>query len=155
MPRSRESSERFSIDILLVAAGTLLGVVAGYVVGGTVGRVTAHRVKRALKRRRRRRGRLRPDDWSDDLTDALEARAMDAIRENPVLARRAIRARVLGPGIVELEGAVESPAERLRAGQLVRRLGGVTDVVNRLLVTGIDIPAPVVSDPDSPRAARG
>ena len=155
MKRIRAESDRSALDLLVVALGAALGVAVGYVVGGSIGRMTAHRVKRALKRRRRRRGALRPGDWTDDNAETLEARAVDALRGNPVLARRPVRVRVLAPGLVELAGRVESEAERQRAGQLVRRLADVTDVINRLLVTGVDGPAVGVPGPGSPRAARG
>lgn len=154
MHRDRSETGTSSLDLLVVAFGAALGLVAGYLVGGTVGRVTAHRVKRALKRRRRRRGRLRPGDWTETEAKSLEARAVDALRGNPVLARRPVRVRVLAPGVVEIAGSVESPAELQRAGQLVRRLGGVTHVINRLLVKGVDAPV-AVPGPSSPRAARG
>lgn len=156
MSRDRDAAERTTtLDLLVVAAGAALGVLAGYVASGSLGRATAHRVKRALKRRRRRRGVLRPGDWTDDDAEHLEARAVDALRGNPVLARRPIRVRTLGPGLLELAGLVESSAEAQRAGQLVRRLAGVRDVINRLLVPGVDTPVAVVPGPSSPRAARG
>jgi len=153
--RIRAESDSSTLDLLVVAAGAALGLVAGYLVNESLGRVTAHRVKRALKRRRRRRGALRPGDWTDDNSEALEARAVDALRGNPVLARRPIRVRTLGPGLVELSGLVESQAEVQRAGQLVRRLPAVTTVINHLLVRGVDTPVGVVPGPGSPRAARG
>ena len=155
MKRIRAESDSSTLDLLVVAAGAALGLVAGYLVNESLGRVTAHRVKRALKRRRRRRGALRPGDWTDDNSEALEARAVDALRGNPVLARRPIRVRTLGPGLVELSGLVESQAEVQRAGQLVRRLPAVTTVINHLLVRGVDTPVGVVPGPGSPRAARG
>lgn len=156
MSRDRDAAERTTtLDLLVVAAGAAFGVLAGYVASGSLGRATAHRVKRALKRRRRRRGVLRPGDWTDDDAEHLEARAVDALRGNPVLARRPIRVRTLGPGLLELAGLVESSAEAQRAGQLVRRLAGVRDVINRLLVPGVDTPVAVVPGPSSPRAARG
>lgn len=154
MTRYESESGTSTLDLLVVAFGAAAGLVAGYLVGGAVGRVTAHRVKRALKRRRRRRGRLRPGDWTEREAESLEARAVDALRGNPVLARRAVRVRVLAPGLVELAGRVESAAELQRAGQLVRRLPGVTRIVNRLLVelpdAAVDVPGP-----GSPRTARG
>ncbi len=156
MSRSRPPSDRTTtFDLLVVTAGAALGALAGYVWGGQFGRMTAHRVKRALKRRRRRRGHLRPGDWTDDDAEHLVARTVDALRGNPVLARRPIRVRSLGPGLVELAGLVESPAEVQRAGQLARHLAGVRDVINRLLVPGIDTPVAEVPGPSSPRAARG
>jgi hypothetical protein len=144
-----------TFDLLVVAAGAALGALAGYVWGGQFGRMTAHRVKRALKRRRRRHGHLRPGDWTDDDAGNLVARAVDALRGNPVLAGRPIRVRSLGPGLLELAGLVGSPAEVQRAGQLARRLTGVRDVINRLLVPGVDTPVAEVPGPRSPRAARG
>ena len=155
MKRIRAETDRSTLDLLLVALGAAAGVAVGFLVGGSFGRMTAHRVKRALKRRRRRRGEIRPGDWTDDNSETLEARAVDALRGNPVLARRPIRVRVLAPGLVELAGRVESSAERQRAGQLVRRLTDVTDVINRLLVAGVDTPAVAEPGPGSPRAARG
>ncbi len=150
-----EPDETSTLDILVVGAAAAFGVLAGYVWGGQFGRMTAHRVKRALKRRRRRRGHLRPGDWTDDDGRNLEARAVDALRGNPVLAKRPIRVRCLGPGLLELEGLVESAAEAQRAGQLSRRLVGVRHVINRLLVPGVDTPVASVPGPSSPRAARG
>ena len=155
MKRIRAETDRSTLDLLLVALGAAAGVAVGFLVGGSFGRMTAHRVKRALKRRRRRRGEIRPGDWTDDNSETLAARAVDALRGNPVLARRPIRVRVLAPGLVELAGRVESSAERQRAGQLVRRLADVTDVINRLLVAGVDTPAAPEPGPGSPRAARG
>ena len=156
MSRNRSESDRTtSFDLLAVAAGALAGMFAGYVWGGQFGRMTAHRVKRALKRRRRRRGRLRPGDWTDRDAENLVARTVDALRGNPVLARRPIRVRALGPGLIELAGRVESAAEVQRAGQLAHRLAGVRDVINRLLVPGVDTPVAEVPGPRSPRAARG
>ena len=155
MKRIRAETDRSTLDLLLVALGAAAGVAIGYLVGGSFGRMTAHRVKRALKRRRRRRGVLRPGDWTDDDAEHLVARAVDAIRGNPVLAKRPIRVRTLGPGLLELAGLVESPAEAQRAGQIARRLSGVKDVINRLLVPGVDTPVAVVPGPSSPRAARG
>jgi hypothetical protein len=153
--RIRAESASSTLDLLLLAAGATLGVVAGYVASGTFGRFTAHRVKRGLKRRRWRRGVLRPGDWSDDAADTLTARVLDALWAHPVLALRPIRVRVLGPGLLELAGHVDSHAEGQRAGQLVRRLPGVKELINRLLVPGVDTPVAVVSGPSSPRAARG
>jgi hypothetical protein len=156
VPRSRTETDRTTtLDLLVVAAGAALGVLVGYVASGSLGRATAHRVKRALKRRRRRRGVLRPGDWTDDDAEHLEARVVDALRGNPVLAKRPIRVRILGPGLLELAGLVESAAEAQRAGQLARRVAGVRDVINRLLVPGVDTPVAVVPGPSSPRAARG
>ena len=155
MKRIRVETDRSTLDLLLVALGAAAGVALGYLVGVSIGRMTAHRVKRALKRRRRRRGAIRPGDWTDDNAATLEARAVDALRGNPVLARRPIRVRVLAPGLVELAGRVESSAERQRAGQLVRRLADVTDVINRLLVAGVDTSAVAEPGPGSPRTARG
>jgi hypothetical protein len=153
--RIRAGSPSSLLDLLLLAAGAALGAAVGYVASGSFGRVTAHRVQRGLKRRRWARGDLRPGDWSDDDADTLTARVLDLLWAHPVLARRAIRVRVLGPGLVELAGHVESHAEGERAGQLVRRLPGVRELINRLLVPGVDTPVPVVSGPSSPRAARG
>ena len=56
---------------------------------------------------------------------------------------------------MELAGRVESGAERQRAGQLVRRLADVTELIDRLLVAGVDTPAVAEPGPGSPRAARG
>ena len=155
MKRIRAESASSTLDLLLLAAGAALGVVAGYVASGTFGRFTAHRVKRGLKRRRWQRGLLRPGDWTDDAADTLAARALDALWGHPVLAQRPIRVRVLGPGLVELAGYVDSHAEGQRAGQLVRRLPGVKELINRLLVPGVDTPVAVVPGPSAPRPARG
>lgn len=156
MTRIRQPSDRDgTFDLLVVGAAAALGVLAGYIAGGQFGRMTAHRVKRALKRRRRRRGHLRPGDWTEGDAENLVARAVDALRGNPVLAKRPIRVRCLGPGLLEVAGLVESTAEGQRAGQLIRHLDDVRHVINRLLVPGVDTPVGSVPGPSSPRAARG
>ena len=84
-------------DLLLLMTGAGIGLVAGYFAGERVGRVNARRVAGALERWTAR-GR-RPDrPWTDEEAEQLESRVLDALRRDAVLARRAVRVRVLEGG---------------------------------------------------------
>jgi len=137
-------------DFLAAAAGAVLGLAAGFVVAGSVGRLNAHRVKDAV---RRWRDRPRGGIWTADAAERLEARVLDALARDVVLARRPIRVTVLGQGLVELTGRVASAAEVGLAGDIVQDVAGVTTVLNHVLVDGADAGVGVPG-PRAPRAAR-
>lgn len=66
--------------------------------------------------------------------DELEARVLEAFRNDPTLAARAIDIGAIGPGIIELAGWVQAPSETDYALVLARGVPGVAGVVNRLAV---------------------
>lgn len=154
MSRARTDSAFRAGDLLTVAAGALLGLALGYLAGESVGRVNLRRIAAALERWRNR-PRRRPGPWTTEDTEWLEAGVLDALKRDVVLARRAVRVRALGEGIVELSGRVAHPSEVELAGDLVRALDGVDTVINHLLVTGVDDTVVRVPGPSAPRAARG
>ena len=140
-------------DLLAGLAGAVLGLTVGYVLAGSVGRVNAHRIKNAY-RRWRDRPPAHPSVWTEEEAERLQARVLDALGRDVVLARRPIRVAVLGLGLVELSGRVLHPSEVALAGDIVQRVAGVDTVLNHLLVEGVDRAAVGVSGPSTPRATR-
>jgi hypothetical protein len=136
---------------MAAVAGGMLGLAVGFVLGGSVGRVNAHRIKNAY---RSWRDRPRGDLWTDEAAERLEAAVLDALRRDVVLARRTIRVAVLGQGLVELTGRVQSAAEVALAGEVTERVPGVATLLNHLLVEGVDDSPVAVPGPSAPRAAR-
>ena len=144
-------------DLLLLMTGAGLGLVAGYFAAERVGRVNARRVAGALERwsaRVRRPASAGGGPWTDEDAERLESRVLDALRRDAVLARRAVRVRVLEGGIVELGGRVKHAGEVELAGDVVRAVPGVRTVLNHLLVPGADGEARPVPGPSTPLAAR-
>lgn len=139
---------------MVAVAGAVVGLALGVLAAGGMGRVNSRRVKLALARWRARR-LSRREIWSVEDAERLEARVLDALSRDVVLARRPIRVGVLGQGLVELSGRVAHVSEVALAGDIVQALGGVETVLNHLLVTGVDEAVVAVSGPNAPRAARG
>lgn len=139
-------------DLLAAAAGAAIGLAIGFIAGGSVGRVNSHRIKNAVRDWRSKRGQAAV--WTHELAERLEARVLDALSRDVVLARRAIRVAVLGMGLVELTGSVLHVAEIGVASDIVQEVEGVDTVLNHLVV----VTGPAVSPatgPRTPRAARG
>ena len=140
-------------EVLAVASGVALGLALGFIAGESVGRVNSRRIARAvgLWRSRRKPSRV----WTADEAERLEARVLDALRRDVVLARRPVRVAVLGQGLVELTGRVARLSEVGLAEDVVQEVNGVDTVLNHLLVTGLDGTVVPVPGPSAPRAARG
>ena len=68
--------------------------------------------------------------------EALESRVLEAFRNDPVLAARAIDIGAVGAGTIELTGWVESTAEIAHALTLARGIPDVSTVVDHLAVRG-------------------
>lgn len=152
--RTRTSFE--VADALAVLSGAALGVALGYVAGEAVGRVDRQRLAGLLAgwredRARRRAARV----WTEDDAERLEAAVLDALKRDVVLARRAIRVKVLGMGLIELTGRVAHVPEVGLAGDTAAAVSGVDTVLNHLLVSGVDETVVQVGGPQAPRAARG
>jgi hypothetical protein len=139
-------------DLLAAVAGGVFGLGVGFVVGSSVGRVNSWRIGRAVRRWHNRHGA--GVVWTDEEAERLEARVLDALGNDVVLARRPIRVAVLGMGLVELTGTVHRSTEMGLAGDVVQHVPGVETVLNHLLVDGVDQAAVPAGGPDAPRAAR-
>jgi hypothetical protein len=139
-------------DLLTAAAGAAIGLAIGFIAGGSVGRVNSHRIKNAVRRWRSRHGEA--GVWTHELAERLEARVLDALARDVVLARRAIRVAVLGMGLVELTGTVLHVAEIGVASDIVQEVEGVDTILNHLVVVTGPAVSPA-SGPSAPRAARG
>lgn len=130
---TRSNDRRFSAaDLLAVLAGATLGAAAGFVAASFIGRINTRRLRSAVDRWR---GRMRdPRLWTREAADMLEARVLDALRQDVVLARRAIRVAVLGMGLIELTGRVLHTSEIALAGDIAQQVEGVDTVLNHLVV---------------------
>ena len=153
MKRTEHERDFAAGDLLAAVAGGVFGLGIGYIIGSSVGRVNSRRIGRAVQRWQDRRSTSTV--WTEDEAERLEARVLDALSNDVVLARRPIRVAVLGMGLVELTGAVHRSSEAGLAGDLVQHVPGVETVLNHLLVDGVDQAAVPVGGPDAPRAARG
>jgi hypothetical protein len=137
--------------------GAMLGVLVGAVAGFAVGMLVAQRVGgfdglRSKLRRGRvaAEGALRAHDLEDDedefedieedeleseqYDETLEERVLEAFRNDPILAERAIDIGSIGDGTIELAGWVEDDDEAKKAVTIARGVPGVDTVVNRIAI---------------------
>jgi hypothetical protein len=150
--RYRDEESSSTSTIIGVLAGALAGFAAGMYVAQRVGGVSGLRSKFA-----RRRGAadeeqtLRDqydaqrdtgdfDDFEDDelvgdsYDEGLEDRVLEAFRNDPILAERAIDIGSIGEAGIELAGWVEDEDEAQHAVTIARGVPGVDTVVNRIAV---------------------
>ena len=141
-------------DLLATAAGTIVGIALGFIAAGSVGRINRTRLKSAMGRLSLRGDARR--QWTENEAERLEARVLDALARDVVLARRPIRVSVLGLGLVELTGTVLHTAEIGVASDVVQHVSGVETVLNHLVVDSPNRPVSApLPGPGTPRAARG
>jgi len=136
--------------------GALLGAVAGFALGMVVAdRVGGFSGLRSKFRRRAEAAQphLRAahgvaDDYDDEFEDieedeletegpydeGLEQRVLEAFRNDPILAERAVDIGAISDGVIELAGWVEDEDEVKHAVTIARGVPGVDTVVNRILV---------------------
>ena len=139
------------------SANMVFGILAGAVAGFTVGMIVAQRVggfQGLTSKIRRRRGVEAPhdealrgryaegeDEFADIEDDELESEAYDAgledrvleaFRNDPILAERAIDIGSISDGVIELAGWVEDEEESRHAVTIARGVPGVDTVVNRI-----------------------
>jgi len=142
------------------STSTVLGILAGAVAGFAVGMVVAQRVGGfsglSSRLRRRRDAETTPHDESlrhryasaegeDDFEDieedeleseaydaGLEDRVLEAFRNDPILAERAVDIGSISEGVIELAGWVENEEESRHAVTIARGVPGVDTVVNRI-----------------------
>jgi hypothetical protein len=137
---------------------TVLAVVAGAIGGFALGMFVAQRVGglEGLKSKlRRAKGQpagglstasqdheeyddfddIEEDDFEGDEADqGLEERVLEAYRNDPILAERAVDIGSIGEGIIELAGWVDTEVEAEHAVTIARGVPGVDTVVNRLAI---------------------
>jgi hypothetical protein len=138
---------------------TVLGVLAGAVAGFAVGMLVAQRVGgfSGLKSKIRKRGAAPADATpanpyaaagdADDFEDveeddfegeeydsSLEERVLEAYRNDPILAERAVDIGSISEGVIELAGWVEDEDESHHAVTIARGVPGVETVVNRIAI---------------------
>ena len=144
--RHRDDSIASTIAGLFIGAiaGFTVGVIAAQKVGGIAG--IASRVRESVAGMRDEI--LPPDlyddefeqefDYDDEFDDseasALERNVLEAFRNDPILADRAVDISATNHEIVELGGWVHSEEEAEHAVVIARGIPGVTTVVNRLSV---------------------
>jgi hypothetical protein len=151
--RYRDDDSQTS-GLLFLAAGAVLGLAAGLVVADRFGGFSAltSKIRERVGRHREDEGDEDEVDYEED-DDALEERVLEAFRNDPVLAERAVDIGAIGDGIIELTGWVHEPDEATHAVTITRGVPGVETVVNRLDVRlagseeGMDIEE---EDPSAP-----
>ncbi len=155
---------RFEDDDESSLGGTITTALLGAAAGFAVGMLVAQRVGgfsglvESVKRRTRTGGEeeealaapVVADDFSefeddyDELEDegvpneALEERVLEAFRNDPILAERAIDIGGIGEETIELAGWVNSEEEADHAVVIARGVPGVETVVNRIAVGDVE-----------------
>jgi hypothetical protein len=136
------------------STSTVLGVLLGAAAGFAVGMLVAQRVggfsglTSKLRRRAegvasgRRHARGQDEDELEDYEEdelesegedeELEERVLEAFRNDPILAERAIDIGSIGDGVIELAGWVDDEEESHHAVTIARGVPGVDTVVNRI-----------------------
>jgi len=138
------------------STSTILGVLAGAIGGFALGMYVAQRVggiEGLTSKFRKMRGGgkktaaafepaadhdefddIEEDDFEGEFDEGLEERVLEAYRNDPILAERAVDIGSIGEGIIELAGWVETEEEGEHAVTLARGVPGVDTVVNRLAI---------------------
>ena len=139
-----------SSGLLYLAAGAVLGLAAGLVVADRFGGFSS--ITSKLRERVARRRDLIEDEEAelDEDDEALEERVLEAFRNDPILAERAIDIGAIGDGIIELTGWVHEPDEATHAVTITRGVPGVETVVNRLDVRMAGTEEPIEEIDDDP-----
>lgn len=148
--RIRDDDSSSSRGLLFLAAGAAAGIALGVFLAQRAGGFSAlsSQVRERLGAGDllRRRGRAEAahgvsededegDDFEADEAEELEERVLEAFRNDPILAERAVDIGAVGGGIIELTGWVHEESESDHALVLTRGVPGVTTVVNRLDVS--------------------
>ena len=145
--RYRDDESESSRGILFLVAGSAAGVALGVFLAQSAGGFSALSSK--VRERfggdaLRERGRAEAahgvseedeeDDFEADEAEELEERVLEAFRNDPILAERAVDIGAIGDGIIELSGWVHDESEADHALTLTRGVPDVTTVVNRLAI---------------------
>jgi hypothetical protein len=145
--RDEESSSTTTILGVLAGAigGFALGMYVAQRVGGIEGLTSKLRAVRGggKKAAAQQEVPTEYDDFDDieeddiegdEYDQGLEERVLEAYRNDPILAERAVDIGSIGEGIIELAGWVDTEAESEHAVTLARGVPGVETVVNRLAI---------------------
>jgi hypothetical protein len=144
--------------MMLVALGAVTGVALGVVLAERTGGLDGLKSRvRELRRRRIRADdpeamRMLPAAQDEDTEpeallssgatgpddEELEARVLEAFRNDPTLRGRAIDIGAIGDGIIELTGWVQSAAEVGHALTLARGVPDVAHVMDSLTIRGVE-----------------
>lgn len=137
------------------STSTIIGVLAGAIGGFALGMYISQRVggfEGLASRFKARKGSapgeapqleddgeefddIEDDDLEGDEADqGLEERVLEAFRNDPILAERAVDIGSIGEGLIELAGWVDTETESEHAVTLARGVPGVDTVVNRLAI---------------------
>lgn len=149
----RYRDDEQSSGLLYLVAGAVLGLAAGLVVADRFGGFSSLTAKLRERVARRHDGNEDEADAElDEEDEALEERVLEAFRNDPILAERAVDIGAIGDGIIELTGWVHEPDEATHAVTITRGIPGVETVVNRLDVrlAGAERPVEMDDDPDAP-----
>jgi osmotically-inducible protein OsmY len=150
--RYRDEESSSTATIVGVLAGALAGFAAGMYVAQRVGGVSGLRAK--LSRRNTATDEASSlqdqyaaqhegadfDDFEDDelegagYDEGLEERVLEAFRNDPILAERAIDIGSISDAAIELAGWVEDENEAQHAVTIARGVPGVDTVVNRIAI---------------------
>src|SRR5262249_54445884 len=150
--RYRDEESSSTATILGVLAGALAGFAAGMYVAQRVGGVSGLKAKLARRRGTTDDARSLQDQYAaqhdtaefedfeeDELEvegydEGLEERVLEAFRNDPILAERAIDIGSIGDAAIELAGWVEDEDEAQHAVTIARGVPGVDTVVNRIAI---------------------
>jgi hypothetical protein len=125
-------------------AGSIFGIVAGAVAGFAIGVLVSQRMGglsgiggRLRDAFGRGAGEELEEEYDEDELDevdeeTLEERVLEAFRNDPILAERAVDIGAIGDGIIELAGWVNDEQEAEHAVTVARGVPGVDTVVNRI-----------------------
>ncbi|HEY4304373.1 MAG TPA: BON domain-containing protein [Gemmatimonadaceae bacterium] len=150
--RYRDEESSSTATIIGVLAGALAGFAAGMYVAQRVGGVSGLRSKFGRRRdvvdeeqtlrdqydAQRDTGDF--DDFEEDeiegegYDEGLEERVLEAFRNDPILAERAIDIGSISDAAIELAGWVEDEDEAHHAVTIARGVPGVDTVVNRIAI---------------------
>lgn len=139
--RYRDEDESLGTTLGSLALGAVAGFALGVVVAQKVGGLSglAARVRERIGAAAdleldAERDELQDDPEADSAETELEERVLEAYRNDPILAERAIDIGAIGDGIIELSGWVGDAEETTHAVTVARGVPGVETVVNRLVV---------------------
>jgi hypothetical protein len=151
--RYRDEESSSTATIIGVLAGALAGFAAGMYVAQRVGGVSGLKAKLARRRGADEEAQSlqgqydaqheTADDFEDFEEDELEGegydegleeRVLEAFRNDPILAERAIDIGSVGDAAIELAGWVEDEDEAQHAVTIARGVPGVDTVVNRIAI---------------------
>jgi len=140
--RYRDQEESGSTNVLGIVAGAVAGFALGVLLSQRMGGLKG--IGRSLSGAlgRGSDAELEDEEFGEDemdeadeaLDESLEERVLEAFRNDPILAERAVDIGAIGDGIIELAGWVNDEREAEHAVTVARGVPGVDTVVNRIAI---------------------